>query len=177
MIRAIAETLAVYGASTGLPRLRPSPKNSNPEIQELHHQMISAMSRLDNPGFLQAATAPLQLLIPSHDIYHASNEFEIWINRSRQSMLLELKAQGWRLGSGYPPTQQMLSEILRNKEDEKPILISMKAINGKALVLNGHHRIATLITLVADGILPKRTLDAIPVQMVFTVSPYAVLHE
>lgn len=61
-------------------------------------------------------------------------------------------------------SRSMLIESLGDIQGKLPLIHADIGGSGFHLLLNGHHRMAALISLVGDGILPAKLLEQIPVQ-------------
>lgn len=55
-------------------------------------------------------------------------------------------------------------------------LLSRGDSQSRRLLLNGHHRIGALISLVADGLLPQEVLSRIPFHAAAEIEPQALIH-
>ena len=124
----------------------------------------------------QVVRLPLQRVVPIHNLYHptaASNAFDT-IQIIRQIMLFKLAMEGWQPGQEVP--DPLLYRILSSSDSHGlPPLVSAETEGGHALLLNGHHRMAALISLVADGLLPPEILDRVPFVQVHDQSPTHIL--
>ncbi|MBI2336791.1 MAG: helix-turn-helix transcriptional regulator [Deltaproteobacteria bacterium] len=124
----------------------------------------------------QVVRLPLQRVVPIHTLYHptaASNVFDT-IQIIRQIMLFKLTMEGWQ--QGQEVSDSLLYKTLSSSDSHGlPPLVSAETEGGHALLLNGHHRMAALISLVADGLLPPGTLERVPFVRVHDQSPTHIL--
>ncbi len=131
---------------------------------------------LGEPKRYQFRDVPLHKIIPIHELDRISPDGPplTKLQRIREKILLQLKERGWRRGER--PSRELLAEVLRSTDDRQdlPVLTAPTA-EGYFLLLNGHHRLAALISLVADQFLPPETLSEIPVQQSVDVNPYRLL--
>jgi hypothetical protein len=120
------------------------------------------------------AELPLGDVFPIHYLdNHARGDGATALNGSRQNILRRLYLQHWRPGNS--PSAQELAVALLDDQSHLPLLSTSDA-QGRRLLLNGHHRIGALITLVADGLLPEEILGRIPFHVAAQVEPEALIH-
>ena len=82
-----------------------------------------------------------------------------YINDVRARILLRLTSRDWERG-GLPSKNDLV--VILSENDQGIPVVSRRTNQGKYLLLNGHHRLITLATLVTDGLLPRETLLRLP---------------
>jgi hypothetical protein len=107
---------------------------------------------------------PLFSIVPIHEVALVA------VAGSRANIIRTLERAGWERGTLPPP--DTLEAALRSRGDQLGPVLPMVSYSsdGRRILLNGHHRIAALITLVADGLIPSSVLEHVPVR-VTTVNP------
>ncbi|HKY63828.1 MAG TPA: hypothetical protein VJR29_10440 [bacterium] len=120
------------------------------------------------------AELPLRQVLPIHYLdNHAQGDGAAALNGVRRSILRRLYFQYWR--PDRSPSFQELAVALLDEQNHLP-LVSRPDSQGRRLLLNGHHRIAALLSLVADGILPEEVLTRIPFHRDRDLDPEALIH-
>lgn len=121
----------------------------------------------------QPARLALRDVLPIHYLdNHARGDGAAALNAVRRSILSRLALQHWT--PGRPPEEGALALALIDDESRLPI-VSRPDARGRRLLLNGHHRIGALLSLVADGLLPEQTLERIPFHEASEVDPEALI--
>lgn len=120
----------------------------------------------------EETTVPLNRVIPYHYLGHARRHesFIDTVNQIRKGWLFDLMVKGWRPGTPVEP--EVLKVLMVSVETPRHLpLISGESGQGYALVVNGHHRLASLISLVADGLFPRDTLAKVPLERIPAIKP------
>lgn len=159
-----------------LPDLRElRPEDSRPFrtpawMQRFRERLAGGFSERLNP---RPARLALRDILPIHYLdNHARGDGAAALNAVRRSILSRLALQHWT--PGRPPEEGALALALIDDESRLPV-VSLPDARGLRLLLNGHHRVGALLSLVADGLLPEQTLERIPFHEASEIAPEALI--
>jgi hypothetical protein len=158
---------SLYAAKkVGIPLLRSAREFylANDPIRSILHDLDATIEK--------TAYLPLSKILPIHLLKgdEAATGVDLQkINAIRAGLVGKLLETGWKKGEAANDKQlkaALLEVFEQSGQRQLPPVVSKSGRAHKhALLLNSHHRLAALITLVADGILPVATLDRLPVAL------------
>jgi hypothetical protein len=136
------------------------------------------MGGLDSLSFegVKELTLPLSKVVPVQflDYSGEGKTFSEAFQERRLILLCQLIMAGWK--PGRPLRRELLGAVLRSNDELGHLpLVTLPNDKGEVLLLNGHHRIGTLIGLVGAGILPLGILSRIPFHQAQALTLFQVL--
>lgn len=150
------------------------------EFAEWQNRIFAVLSRDKEAPKIQPVELDLGELLPIHQVHRfkGGGNFIETIEEMRERIFRSLILDGWR--PGRLPRIESLREAMTSTDlhyDNRPPLIGTAAASGISLLVDGHHRVSSLITLVGDGHLPAETLRRIPLERVHDHSSQGILDE
>ncbi|HEX5034328.1 MAG TPA: hypothetical protein VFW62_07610, partial [bacterium] len=117
-------------------------------------------------------------ILPIHHVfrYKNSSDYLKTIEDMRERIFRSLILDGWR--PGQMPTPESLRVAMTSTDLDRvnhPPFVGAAAPSGFSLLVDGHHRQTSFITLVADGLLPPQVLRRLPFDRVYDYSSQGIL--
>ncbi|HKY64603.1 MAG TPA: hypothetical protein VJR29_14450, partial [bacterium] len=117
-------------------------------------------------------------VLPIHHVfrYKNSGDYLKTVEEMRERIFRSLIFDGWR--PGQMPTRESLREAMTSVDLDRanhPPFVGAAAPSGYSLLVDGHHRLTSFITLVADGHLPPPVLSRLPFDRVYDHSSQGIL--
>ncbi|HKX12521.1 MAG TPA: hypothetical protein VJP40_05165, partial [bacterium] len=160
----------------------PLPKNFQypREFAEWQEKIFEVLQRDKQTPKIQPVELDLGQILPIHHIHRHKDggNFVKTVEEMRERIFRSLILDGWR--PGQMPSPENLREAMTSTDlhhNNHTPLVGTAAASGVSLLVDGHHRLSSLITLVADGHLPPEILRRLPFDRVYDHSSQGILDE
>lgn len=151
-----------------------------PGFAEWQNKVFAVLERDKETPRIQPVELDLAEVLPIHQVHRfkGSQSFLETIEEMRERIYRSLILDGWR--PGQMPDPEVLREAITSTDrhyDNRPPLVGSAGAAGFSLLVDGHHRLGSLITLVGDGLLPPGILRRVPLERVQEHSSQGILDE